>query len=194
MLTHRRLIHLLDARGDQLTLNRQGCLATRRRCAPPVPSLAASPNRSRRPAHCDHDRVLLGLPVMVDARSPERVVALVLKGKRTHREVEPELTAHEDQQRGALLPGYPLPAVLAGGVDAPLDLDVAGGSDAVLVVEEVAYQPTTVVLPIGVGVPEVPVVGHHASASSSGTLTRDAVSSSASRRSPSTKANSPSLL
>jgi hypothetical protein len=130
---------------------------------------------------------------MVDPRAPQRVVTLVLQHERANRQVYTEAAAYQ-QQSSALLIGYPFPAVLTGRVDTPLDRDMPRGPDAVGVAEEVADQPSAVVLSVGVGVSDVPVLGHHASMSISGAATSDVVSSSARRRSPSVKANRPSLL
>src|SRR5215217_5136334 len=185
-----------------LIISDHDCHATRwwagsmlsRQAAVVSPTPGASGVGFRRPAHSDHDRILLGLPMMVDPWPPKRVVTLVLQDERANRQVDAETAAHQQQQRSALLVGNPLLAILTCRVDAPLDLDVPGGPDAVSFTEEVANQPPPVLLPIGVGISDMPVLGHHASTSISGIATRDAVSNSARRRSPSMKANRPSLL
>src|SRR5215216_921338 len=151
-----------------LIISDHDCHATRwwagsmlsRQAAVVSPTPGASGVGFRRPAHSDHDRILLGLPMMVDPRPPKRVVALVLQHERANRQVDAEPAAYQQQQRGALLVGDPLPPVLTCRVDAPLDLNVPRGPDAVGLAEEVANQPPAVLLTILMCVSDMPVLGH----------------------------------
>ena len=61
---------------------------------------------------------------MVDAWSPDEVVALAFQGEAAFGEVDPELAADEEDQGGPLVVSGPLGALVAYGVDAPFDLDV----------------------------------------------------------------------
>src|SRR6266540_5540725 len=131
---------------------------------------------------------------MLDAGSPHRVVALLLEEEGSARQLDTELALDEKDDGRPLFVGVPGVALVAGRVDAPLDLDGVGDADAGGVVEEMADQPATVLLAVDGRVADVPVVRHHAPTSISGRATRDTVSSSARRRRPSMKAKRPSLL
>jgi hypothetical protein len=93
-------------------------------------------------------------------------------------ELDAELAGDQDDDGRPVFVGLPVVAGLAGRVDAPLDLDVVGGADAVGLVEEVADDPAAMVLAVNGRVADVPVVSHHSPTSISGTATRATVPSS----------------
>src|SRR2546421_13003671 len=54
----------------------------------------------RRPANGEHDGVLDGLPTMLDARAPDRIVAGTAEGDGLSREVKLEAALDEQAERG----------------------------------------------------------------------------------------------
>src|SRR6266568_5285279 len=131
---------------------------------------------------------------MVDARSPDGVVAFLFEDDTSGRKVEAESTLDQKHDGRSLLAGVPRIASLACGMHSPLDLDRIGGAYVLCVLEEVPDQPSAQVLAVTDGVADMPVVRHYTSTPIDGRASRDTVSSSASRRRPSRKANRPSLL
>src|SRR6266508_3600207 len=131
---------------------------------------------------------------MIDAWTPYRVVTFFPKDEGSGRQLQAEATLDEQDDGRPLFVGVPGVALLTGWMDAPLNLERFGRSDADGVVNEVANQPPAVVLAVDSCVAHVPVVRHHAPTSIAGEATRDTVSNSARRRRPSRKAKSPSLL
>jgi hypothetical protein len=63
---------------------------------------------------------------MVDAGSPDGVVAFLLKQERSDRQVKAEPALDEEENGGALFAGVPGVARLASWMRAPLDLDCLG--------------------------------------------------------------------
>ena len=84
---------------------------------------------------------------MVDAETPHGVVALLLEDEVP---VDNSMRNWPDTRRMTVVVtvGLPVVAALAGGVDTPLDLDLVGGADAVLLIEEVADDPAALALAV----------------------------------------------
>lgn len=65
---------------------------------------------------------------MVDARTPDEVVALPGQGRVAVAEPDVEAALDEEDEGGALVAGYPLGSLLACPVDAPLHFEGVGGA------------------------------------------------------------------
>jgi len=68
---------------------------------------------------------------MVDPWTLHGVVALLLGDECSARQLDTELALGEEDDSRPLLVGLPVVALLAGWVDAPLDLDGVGSADAI---------------------------------------------------------------
>jgi hypothetical protein len=98
---------------------------------------------------------------VVDARAPGDVVALALHGDAADGEVDAELAADQEHERGSLLVSGPFRSLLPGGVDAPFDFERAGRPrGAGGGVDEVPEEPAPVLARVVAGVAGVPVVSH----------------------------------
>src|SRR6266496_2907184 len=95
---------------------------------------------------------------MVDAGSPDGVVAFFFEQEAAGRQVDTEPALDKKHDSCPLLAGVPRIAALALGVDAPLDLDRVGGADVRRIVQEVSDEPSAPVLAVGDRVAHVPVV------------------------------------
>jgi hypothetical protein len=96
---------------------------------------------------------------VVDARTPDHVIALPLQRGGSDCQVKAEPARHQQQHGGPLIVSRPLQASLTGWVNTPLDLKRFGGTRPGLAgVDEVAEQPPAVLARVVVGVACVPVV------------------------------------
>src|SRR5215470_8048987 len=158
---------------------------------------SGSPSRGlgeRWPAYRDDDGVRLRVPRMVDARSPDDIVALTCHGHAAFGEVDAKTSLDEEQKCCSLVVGGPFGTGVSGRVGAPLYFDIFCGPHALGLVHEVAEQPAPVACTIIGGVSAVPGGDHYCiSHSIVGRFTRGPPIW-LSRRSPCNRANRPSLL
>jgi hypothetical protein len=70
------------------------------------------------PPDRDDDGVLLGLPGVIDAGTPDDVIALPFKRDAADRQVKPELAPDEQDHGGPLVAGRPFRAGIARWMDA----------------------------------------------------------------------------
>lgn len=75
------------------------------------------------PADRDDHRGLLGVPGVAEAVE-HHIVALLGQDHGAPRQFHPEPATDQQKHGGALLAGYPLRALVARGVDSPLDLNI----------------------------------------------------------------------
>jgi hypothetical protein len=96
---------------------------------------------------------------VIDAGTPDHVIALPLQRGGSDCQVKAEPARHQQEHRGSLIISCPVRASLAGRVNTSLDLKRFGGTRATFAgVDEVAEQPPAVLTRVLVGVACVPVV------------------------------------